>query len=172
MTNIQILEHIEVELMKLGLETNFLLQDGVTLLRAELTDLGRGEHSAIFEVMAVPYAVDGDATLLQFYTTIAVNMDDDNIFPAVIALNSANVGVTIGSLHVFEEIGQLYHKYSIAIDDSWSDDVKKVVVSSALFSTLNVVDAAYDEAIVISDDVTKLPQFYELLEREMREEAE
>ncbi len=164
--NNYILERLKAELLAMGFESYLVVDEEINVLKAELTELGRAEHKAVLEVMALPYEVDEEQVLVQFYTTIAMNMDDSNIPPAIAALNTLNASVPVGAVHIYEDYKQMYHRYAALLNEDWTLDTKYAVCTSALIACINTVDFIYDEAIIISDDVANLPRFYELVEKQ------
>ncbi len=167
-----ILEHLKNEMEMLNVVSVITEQDEINILRAEIPDLGRAENDVILEIMSLPFDVEEGQRLFQFYTTIAMNMDDDNLLPAIIEVNRMNIGMPIGMLGIFEGIGQMYHKYTMIIEEEWSDETVLTLCTSTLFSIINILDLIYDEAIIISNDVSDLERFRELVKKESSKKAE
>ncbi len=161
-----ILEQFKEKLNEYGMEARLDNDEDICVLKAELNDLGRASNKALMEVMALPYEVEEGQVIVQFYTTIAINMRDDNIAPALRELNTMNVTVPVGAVHIFEEFKQMYHKHSVVLKEEWSDETKLEVATAALLNCLNVVDFIYDEALIISDDVANLSEFRRLVDKE------
>ncbi len=164
--NRYILEHFIEKLAEYGMEARLNNDEDICMIKAELNDLGRASNRALMEIMVLPYEVEQGQIIVQFYTTIAINMREGNIAPALRELNTMNVSIPVGAVHIFEDFKQLYHKHSVVLKEDWDEETKLEVATTALLNCLNIVDFIYDEALIISDDVANLAEFRRLVDKE------
>ncbi len=167
-----VLNHFKQHLTEQGISCEIDSQDDTTILKVELTDLGRTSQLSMMEIVAAPYEVDDSQLAIQFFTTIAMNISDNNYLPALDALNNLNLTLPLGSVHIFKDYRQLYHHHTITFDESCDDNVKLLLATSTLYNCIDIINITYDEVLIIADDVSKLEQFYLLVEKELQDYAE
>ncbi len=170
--NLYILENLRDELELMHTPSIITQEDGTNFLKAELTELGRAGHSVLLEVFVTPYEVDETEALVQFFTTIASDIDEENFVPALCAINNINFSLSVGALHLLEESKQMFHKYSVPIQGFWDEDTVNEICTAAMNSCIDLLDVVYDEAIIIANDVNQLPYYRELIEKEAAKKAE
>ncbi len=164
-----ILDYFKQKLVEANMLCEIEKHDDITILKVELNNLGVAEHVAMMEIVVSPYEIDDTQLSIQFYTTIAMNIPKENYLPALDALNALNLTLPLGSLHIFSEYNQLYHHYTLTLKESYDDELKLSLGLAALLNCIEIINIVYDEALIISDDVSKLEQYYKLIEDDKQE---
>lgn len=137
-----------------GFETWIGEDEGYLMLKARLLGLGECQGEAVMEVCPVSLDMEpaNGMHMLQFYTTVAANINEDNILPALHALNSMNMRCPVGAFHLFEEDRQMYHKYTALLEEGESGVRQATIALSMVAETINQL---FDEAILIAYDARK-----------------
>ena len=148
-----LLQALERLLHSYEIETLLTEADGLPMLKARLTELGRAEGEALMEICLVPMAAAAQQPqghLLQFYTTTASNLDEANIAPALSALNPINLRCPVGAFLVYEPLRQLCHKHMVVLAGEQS--LWTAQAEAALLAAVETIDRFFDETVIIADD--------------------
>lgn len=147
--DLRVLKALQALLNEYSIE-NLLDESGeIPVLKARLCDLGSVTGKAMMEICEYPFATH---RLLQFYTTTAERMDEENLIPAARALDRVNLRCPLGAFGVYEPLRQMYHKYTAVLDDAPED-----CACSALTAVVEVLDRLFDETIIIADHAQNAP---------------
>ncbi len=152
----QILQEVEEWIRAEQLaDTHLTVEDGVDVLKLHLTGLGNEEGAeeplngeALMQVCLLPFS--DDTPLVQFYTTVAVDLDEENLVPAAAAYNALSLTCPLGSFHVHEPRRQAYHKYCYMLlqdELEWVDAIELM-----LLHCWNVIDRFFLDALGIASD--------------------
>lgn len=134
-----------------GLETWRGEDNGFQMLKISLIQLGNGSGQAIMEICPVPLAPnpDGEVRLVEFYTTVADHIREDNMAPALAALNRINLRCPVGAFHLYDQAHQMYHKYGAVLPMGEAGDQLATLVFSMVVETVNQM---FEDALAIAAD--------------------
>lgn len=134
-----------------GLETWLGEDNGFQMLKVGLVQLGKGSGQAVMEICPVPLAPnpDGEVQLVEFYTTVADHIREDNMAPALAALNRMNLRCPVGAFHLFEDQHQMYHKYGAVLPMGEAGTQLATMVFSMVVETVNQL---FEDAMAIAAD--------------------
>ncbi len=126
---------------------------GVDVLKATLTGLGEKEDgSAITEINFMNFDEMG-VPVFQIFTTVALNIDEENIEPCITELSKYNLEyVLLGYFQVYEPYRQIYHRYTQVLIGS--DEEQEEQAKAALDLVTTQISAAYDDIIKYAEDAS------------------
>lgn len=90
-------------------------------------------HPVFMELMVVH--LKGDTFLLQFYTTILTELSPEKCDALTRGLCNLNFYCPVGHFGIFEDLHQLYHKYTLILD-SMSDSI---ALNAAAMTGLEII---------------------------------
>ena len=155
---LKLLHSLESALHDVGMKTMLCDERGLWMLKARLVGLGSAEGEALMEICVPDAKFAGEneqpLALLQFYTTLASHIDADNEVPALKELNRLNMNCPLGSLHLFLNGAQLYHRYTLPLRGETLEDFL-LAAADALHLAVEVLDTIFDDALLIAHDASK-----------------
>ncbi len=151
MTGYELLEILKDYLNEARIDSFITEVKGVPVLKATLTGLGgNNDGSAITEINFIDFEELG-APALQMFTTVALNIDKDNLDPCELELNDYNLRyVVIGSFNVYKPYRQIYHRYAQVLI---GDDEEQVAQAKAMLNVAATqISACYDDILRYAED--------------------
>lgn len=151
MTRYELLEILKEYLKEAKIDCFITEVKGIPVLKATLTGLGdKRDGSAIAEINFIDFDELG-APALQMFTTVALNLDKDNLEPCELELRDYNLKyVVIGSFHVYEPYRQIYHRYAQVLI---GDDAEQVEQAKAMLNVVSTqISACYDDILRYAED--------------------
>lgn len=151
MTRYELLEILKEYLKEAKIDCFVAEVKGIPVLKATLTGLGdKRDGSAITEINFIDFDELG-APALQTFTTVALNLDKDNLEPCELELRDYNLKyVVIGSFHVYEPYRQIYHRYAQVLV---GDDAEQVEQAKAMLNVVSTqISACYDDILRYAED--------------------
>lgn len=151
MTRYELLEILKEYLKGAKIDCFVTEVKGIPVLKATLTGLGdNNDGSAITEINFIDFDELG-APALQTFTTVALNLDKDNLEPCELELRDYNLKyVVIGSFHVYEPYRQIYHRYAQVLV---GDDAEQVEQAKAMLNVVSTqISACYDDILRYAED--------------------
>lgn len=151
MTRYELLEILKEYLKEAKIDCFVTEVKGIPVLKATLTGLGdNNDGSAITEINFIDFDELG-APALQVFTTVALNLDKDNLEPCELELRDYNLKyVVIGSFHVYEPYRQIYHRYAQVLV---GDDAEQVEQAKAMLNVVSTqISACYDDILRYAED--------------------
>ncbi len=151
MTRYELLEILKEYLKGAKIDCFVTEVKGIPVLKATLTGLGdKRDGSAITEINFIDFDELG-APALQAFTTVALNLDKDNLEPCELELRDYNLKyVIIGSFHVYEPYRQIYHRYAQVLV---GDDAEQVEQAKAMLNVVSTqISACYDDILRYAED--------------------
>lgn len=151
MTRYELLEILKDYLNEAKIDAFITEVKGIPVLKATLTGLGdNNEGSAIAEINFIDFEELG-APALQMFTTVALNIDKDNLDPCQLELNDYNLRyVVIGSFNVYKPYRQIYHRYAQVLI---GDDEEQVAQAKAMMNVASTqISACYDDILRYAED--------------------
>lgn len=151
MTRYELLEILKEYLKGAKIDCFVTEVKGIPVLKATLTGLGdNNDGSAITEINFIDFDELG-APALQVFTTVALNLDKDNLEPCELELRDYNLKyVVIGSFHVYEPYRQIYHRYAQVLV---GDDAEQVEQAKAMLNVVSTqISACYDDILRYAED--------------------
>lgn len=151
MTRYELLEILKEYLKGAKIDCFVTEVKGIPVLKATLTGLGdNNDGSAIAEINFIDFDELG-APALQMFTTVALNLDKDNLEPCELELRDYNLKyVVIGSFHVYEPYRQIYHRYAQVLV---GDDAEQVEQAKAMLNVVSTqISACYDDILRYAED--------------------
>ncbi len=153
-----LLQEIQKMLQGFGIEALLSDEQEIVMLKARFEGLGRAKGSALMEICVPAPAFSGlngePLAVLQVYTTLASNMDEANINPALTALNSLNAKCALGSLHLYIPQRQLFHRFNHLLCGEKLENFR-VEALNAVNLVAGIINSIFDEAITIADDASR-----------------
>lgn len=149
----ELLEELEKYLRKAKIDTLLTEVKGVDVLKATLTGLGdKADGSAITEINFM-YFDEMNAPVFQIFTTVALNIDEDNIEPCITELSKYNLEyVLLGTFQVYEPYRQIYHRYTQVLIGS--DEEQTEQAKAALDLVTTQISSCYDDIIRYAEDAS------------------
>lgn len=151
MTRYELLEILKDYLEEAKIDCFITEVKDIPVLKATLTGLGdNNDGSAIAEINFLDFDELG-APALQMFTTVALNVDKDNLDPCELELNDYNLRyVVIGSFNVYKPYRQIYHRYSQVLI---GDDDEQVAQAKAMMNVVSTqISACYDDILRYAED--------------------
>ena len=151
MTRNELLEILKDYLGEAKIDCFLTEVKGIPVLKATLTGLGdNNDGSAIAEINFIDFDELG-APALQMFTTVALNLDKDNLDPCELELNDYNLRyVAIGSFHVYKPYRQTYHRYAQVLV---GEDYEQVQQAKAMLNVVSTqISACYDDILKYAED--------------------
>lgn len=151
MTRYELLEILKEYLKEAKIDCFVAEVKGIPVLKATLTGLGdNNDGSAITEINFIDFD-ELSAPALQAFTTVALNLDKDNLEPCELELRDYNLKyVVIGSFHVYEPYRQIYHRYAQVLV---GDDAEQVEQAKAMLNVVSTqISACYDDILRYAED--------------------
>lgn len=151
MTRYELLEILKEYLKEAKIDCFVTEVKEIPVLKATLTGLGdNNDGSAITEINFIDFDELG-APALQTFTTVALNLDKDNLEPCELELRDYNLKyVVIGSFHVYEPYRQIYHRYAQVLV---GDDAEQVEQAKAMLNVVSTqISACYDDILRYAED--------------------
>lgn len=149
----ELLEKLKNYLVKARLDAELTEVRGIDVLKVTLTGLGEKEEgSAIAEINFMNFD-EMNAPVFQIFTTVALNIDEENIEPCIIELSKYNLEyVLIGAFQVYAPYRQIYHRYTqVLIGD---DEEQEEQAKAALDLVSTQISAAYDDILAYAEDAS------------------
>ena len=145
-----VLDYLEAVLEDTGHETLITRQGGLDILKVRLEHLGKADGTALAEICAVPFTLDGtERTLLQFFTTFAANLDEKLLDKEIAAYNEMNLTLMCGTIGVHKGLKQAYHKYTVVLPADENAEYRQATDSLDL--VVGVLNGVFDQAVLIAD---------------------
>lgn len=151
MTEYELLEILKDYLNEARIDSFIAEVKGIPVLKATLTGLGgNNDGSAIAEINFIDFEELG-APALQIFTTVALNIDKENLDPCELELNDYNLRyVVIGSFNVYKPYRQIYHRYAQVLI---GDDEEQVAQAKAMLNVASTqISACYDDILRYAED--------------------
>lgn len=147
----ELLQELESYLRKARIDAVLTQVRGVDVLKATLTGLGdNSDGSAIAEINFMDFDELG-APALQMFTTVALNLDKDNLDPCELELSDYNLRyVVIGSFNVYKPYRQIYHRYCQVLVGS--DEEQEEQAKAMLNVVATQISACYDDILAYAED--------------------
>lgn len=151
MTRYELLEILKEYLKEAKIDCFVAEVKGIPVLKATLTGLGdNNDGSAITEINFIDFD-ELSAPALQAFTTVALNLDKDNLEPCELELRDYNLKyVVIGSFHVYEPYRQIYHRYAQVLVGVDAEQVEQAKAMLNVVSTQ--ISACYDDILRYAED--------------------
>lgn len=151
MTQRELLGKLEKYLQAARIDTLLTEVRGVPVLKATLTGLGdKKDGSAIAEVNFIDFDELG-APALQVFTTVALNLDKNELERCQLDLADYNLKhVIIGAFNVYEPYRQIYHRYAQVLigDDAEQEEQARAVLEVVTTQ----ISACYDDVLAYAGD--------------------
>ena len=132
----QFFQILEQKLNGMGMQTSAAAGAGAPqvgdTMRVLLPITDEGD-AVLLELMAA--SIDEETDLLQFYTTMVMELDVDHGQLAQ-TLAQWNFLCPLGAFGIFEEGNQLYHKYGIVLDGTEELAERVILILSVLYEVI------------------------------------
>ncbi len=149
MTQLQLLEKLDAFFAEVGLDTLLTNVRGIPVLKVTLKGLGEKKDGGALSEINFLDCPSLDASVFQIFTTVALNIDRDNLEECELALNSYNLKNTyIGAFHVYEPYRQIYHRYTQLF--SGNDVAHVMQAKTAVEAVVSQLADSYDDILKIA----------------------
>lgn len=140
------MEQLDKETEKFADDSVFLKADGKNPDTLRLL-FSIGEDSGNPAVMNVAiHQLESELQLLQFYTIVETDVEEDVFSELMYFVNQLNFVVPLGSFCYFGVNRQIYHKYSLIVDEPADMDAFVTTTVALMNFILNILDS-YCEGI-------------------------
>lgn len=137
------LETLSGKLTADGIENVFGIIDGDSpVLRATPDNLGSQSNGGIMMELCF-VSIGEDDVMLQVYSTLADRIPKEFNSEILSFLNNLNLTALVGAFGVYEQGGQVFHRYNIITTKNGSVDLDKVY--SDIEWVYTAIDTVYDE---------------------------
>lgn len=156
MTQLQLLEKLDAFFAEVGLDTLLTNVRGIPVLKVTLKGLGKNKEGGALTEINFLDCPSLDASVFQIFTTVALNIDKDNLKECERVLNSYNLKNSyMGAFHVYEPYRQIYHRYTQLF--SGNDAAHVLQAKTAVEAVVSQLADSYDDILKIAAD----PSYYE-----------
>lgn len=135
------MEQLDKETEKFADDSVFLKSDGKNPDTLRLL-FSIGEDSDNPAVMNVAiHQLENELQLLQFYTIVETDVEEGTLSELLYFVNQLNFVVPLGSFCYFGENCQVYHKYSLIVDEPVDMDTFVTTTVALMNFILNILDS-------------------------------